>query len=257
MKNLIARKGSALLLVASIYLVSCTEKDPFPLSSASFAITTVSPEIHLPIKFENLSTNASTYKWDFGDGSESSTEIAPIHTYEESGDFIVSLTAFTEDDQESTETRVIKVGERYLTGMFLININMKDSNGNPWDNDGSGPDVLMQLGPVDFESEDEIEGFFVDSLNVGTFQTPIGITTIDLLSENYKLTDEDFFILLEEVDTVNNEPIYTHMIELAFNPVVVDGEAITEVKRENGTGDLTIPFIVFDEYQFFLEFEIR
>ena len=47
------------------------------------------------------------------------------------------------------------------------------------------------------------------------------------------------------------------MIELNFNPVIVDGESITEIKRENGTGDLTIPFIVFNEYQFFLEFEIR
>ena len=47
------------------------------------------------------------------------------------------------------------------------------------------------------------------------------------------------------------------MIELNFNPVIVDGESITEIKRENGTGDLTIPFIVFDKYQFFLEFEIR
>ena len=76
---------------------------------------------------------------------------------------------------------------------------MKDGDGKPWDNDGSGPDVLMQLGPVNFESEDEIEGFFVDSLNVGQFQTPIGISTLDILRQDYKLTNEDFFILLEDL----------------------------------------------------------
>ena len=251
------KKISYLAMIIVLFIVSCSEKDPFPLPQSSFDVFTISPEKDLPVRFENRSTNAATYEWNFGDGSAVSTEIAPIHTYEESGEFIVSLTSFSEDDQKSTETRVIKIGDRYLTGMYIININMKDGNGDPWDEDGSGPDVLMQLGPVDFESEDEIEGFYVDSLNVGQFQTPIGISTLDLLSPDYKLLDEDFFILLEEVDTVDNEPVYRQMIELNFNPVIVEGESITEIKRENGTGDLTIPFVVFDEYQFFLEFEIR
>ena len=138
---------------------------------------------------------------------------------------------------------------------------MLDAEGKPWDQDGSGPDVLMQLGPVADLSGDRIEGFFVDSLNVGTFQTPIGIRTTDLLSPDYKLTNEDFFILLEEVDTIQvnqmDSAVFRQMIELRFNPVIVEGESITEVKRGNGTGDLTIPFIVVDQYQFFLEFEIK
>ena len=257
MNRIMARIGWALTLPAFLFIASCSEIDPLPLSNASFEVATVSPEIYIPVKFENLSRNADNYKWDFGDGSEASTEIAPIHTYEESGKFIVSLTAFTKDDQMSTETRVIEIGERYLTGMFIINLNMKDGNGNPWDADGSGPDVLIQLGPVDFKTEDEIEGFFVDSLNVGAFETPIGIRTTDLLRDNYKLTNEDFFILLEEVDTVGNNPFYRTMARIEFNPVITEGVPITEIKRENGAGELVILYYVVEEYQFFLEFEIR
>ncbi len=257
MENLMSKLTVAMVCVGTLFLASCSEIDPLPLAQSSFNVATSSPERNLPVKFENLSTNAAKYLWNFGDSSETSTEIAPIHTYEESGEFIVSLTAITNDDQVHTESKLITIGERYLTGMYIININMKDGNEKPWDSDGTGPDVLMQFGPVDFESEDEIEGFFVNSLNVGNFQTPIGISTDDVLSENYKLTDEDFFIILEEVDTVKGEPVLQKMIELIFNPRIVNGESITEIKREDGTGDLTIPFIVLDEYQFFLEFEVR
>ena len=47
------------------------------------------------------------------------------------------------------------------------------------------------------------------------------------------------------------------MTERRFNPVEVDMDEITEVIREGGGGDLTIPFIVEDQYQFYLEFMIR
>ncbi|TCC87301.1 T9SS type B sorting domain-containing protein [Pedobacter frigiditerrae] len=46
-----------------------------------------------PIKFINLSTDANTYLWDFGD-NENSTEKEPTHTYQK-GTFKVTLTAYT------------------------------------------------------------------------------------------------------------------------------------------------------------------
>ena len=195
MKHILFTKNLLAIFFLGLIFSFCTEKDPFPLSNASFRVASDSPERYQKVKFENLSTNAKTYEWDFGDGTPVSNEIAPIHTYEESANYTVTLRAFTEDNQVSTETQVIEIGERYLTGMFIININMLDADGKPWDQDGSGPDVLMQLGPTADLSGDRIEGFFVDSLNVGTFQTPIGIRTTDLLSPDYKLTNEEFFIL--------------------------------------------------------------
>jgi hypothetical protein len=45
------------------------------------------------IKFSNLSTNATHYKWDFGDGNYS-TRLNPTHPYKLNGSFNVWLTAY-------------------------------------------------------------------------------------------------------------------------------------------------------------------
>jgi gliding motility-associated-like protein len=44
------------------------------------------------IQFNNSSTGANTFLWDFGDGT-SSTEKNPVHTYNKKGNFTITLTA--------------------------------------------------------------------------------------------------------------------------------------------------------------------
>ncbi len=241
----------------AVMLASCSKDEPLPISKANFKVLTIVPEVDLPIKFENLSLNASTYKWDYGDGVFDSAVVAPEHTYDEAGTYSVKLTAYTEDGQMSEAIVDVDVGQRYLTSMYIISINMKDPNGDPWDPDGSGPDVLFQLGPEDAQSLDDLSFVYIDSLNVGQFKTPIGITTDNLVPQDYLLANKNYFISLDEVDTVNGEPDFTPMAQVLFNPVIPEDEFITVVKREDGTGDITIPFIVMNEFQFFLEFEIR
>ena len=43
--------------------------------------------------FNNTSTNATSYLWDFGDGSPTSSEVNPLHTYTVSGVYEVTLIA--------------------------------------------------------------------------------------------------------------------------------------------------------------------
>lgn len=246
-----------LLIVLVLFMSSCDKTDPLPISKADFKITSIAPEVDVPVQFENLSLNAAVYAWDFGDGFTDSLTIDPTHTYEDPGSYVVKLTAYTQDGQKSESIQDVDVGERYLTGMYIMNINMKDENGDPWDDDGSGPDVLYQLGPQDATSLDDLVFVYIDSLNVGQFSTPIGISDQDLIPNDYKLLNKDYFILLEEIDTVNNEAVFTPMADVGFNPVIQEDEFITVTKREDGTGDMTIPFAVLQEFQFFLEFEIR
>ncbi len=45
------------------------------------------------VTFTNMSTEADSYIWDFGDGSATSTETSPVHTYAADAIYSVSLTA--------------------------------------------------------------------------------------------------------------------------------------------------------------------
>ena len=49
-----------------------------------------------PLQFMNQSTSALTYTWDFGDG-DTSDEMNPIHVYEETGTYLVTLLAENEN----------------------------------------------------------------------------------------------------------------------------------------------------------------
>lgn len=246
-------KLTFIIALTALFYYSCDKTEPLPLSVANFKITSIAPEIDIPIQFESLSTNTSSVAWDFGDGTTDTLTLDPTHTYTESGSYTVKMTAYTEDGQKSESLQDIDVGERYLTGMFLININMVDSLGNPWDDDGSGPDVLYQLFPTrnDITEEDYVWVFY-DSLNVGAVSTPTGIGIQD-----YKLNNEEYAILLEEIDTENEEGEVRFMAGTVFNPIIPEDDFVTITKRENGTGDIVIPFADLNQFQFYLEFEIK
>lgn len=67
--------------------VTVTE-DPVPSAAASVASTT-----GLDVTFDNTSTTATDYLWDFGDGSGTSTDATPTYTYSDGGTFTVTLIA--------------------------------------------------------------------------------------------------------------------------------------------------------------------
>ncbi|MFK7933991.1 MAG: PKD domain-containing protein [Saprospiraceae bacterium] len=62
----------------------------------------------LDVDFNNTSVNAETYLWDFGNGSTSS-EASPLYTYDEEGEYMVTLTA-TNDCGTNTFSQNITTG---------------------------------------------------------------------------------------------------------------------------------------------------
>lgn len=60
------------------------------------------------VTFTNESTDAVSYKWDFGDGKGTSTEESPVYTYDATGSYTVTLTAISVD-LESTAEQTVKV----------------------------------------------------------------------------------------------------------------------------------------------------
>lgn len=69
-----------------LFASSCAK----PLSK--FAINEGARVAPVDVTFKNSSTNADSYKWDFGDGN-TSMEIEPTHRYLLSGNYTVTLTA--------------------------------------------------------------------------------------------------------------------------------------------------------------------
>ena len=93
-----------------------TEKTP----TASFSVSTSYPDTYETVYFTNNSSNASTYYWDFGDGS-SSTLKNPSHYYTSSGSKTVKLTAYSASGNKShstTKTLSVSSSSNYGDVMF-------------------------------------------------------------------------------------------------------------------------------------------
>ena len=75
------------------------------------------------VTFANTSANAASYEWNFGD-SETSTEENPVHVYQSSGEFEVTLTASNECGFTSnTQTIMISLtGVEEIPGIEAFNI---------------------------------------------------------------------------------------------------------------------------------------
>jgi PKD repeat protein len=84
----------ALFAMVSLALVSCTKEADPPVPDFSSVIDDKT------VTFTNLSTNATSYSWDFGDASALSTETNPVHAYAAYGDYDVRLTATGEGGSE-------------------------------------------------------------------------------------------------------------------------------------------------------------
>lgn len=61
------------------------------------------------VTFDNTSTEATTYNWDFGDGNNSAAE-NPVHNYAQTGTFTVTLTATNDCGTEQTTNTITIAG---------------------------------------------------------------------------------------------------------------------------------------------------
>ena len=65
----------------------------------------------LTVRFTDKSYNASSWLWDFGDSTNTSTEQNPIHTYTEEGRFTVSLTTNGDEKNKQVKNDYIRVAK--------------------------------------------------------------------------------------------------------------------------------------------------
>jgi gliding motility-associated-like protein len=84
----------------------------FPQPQADFLFSQPNGCEGLEVSFLAVSENALSYIWDFGDGTPPNNESNPLHTYDQAGEYPVTLTVVGAGGCESTASLVtVKVGE--------------------------------------------------------------------------------------------------------------------------------------------------
>ena len=219
-----------------LILSSCSEDDPLPVPLVNFFLDPEVVEVGIPVMFDNLTTNASRYEWDFGDG-QIVTDISPTITFTSPGTVTVTLRAYTEDDQVDSLVQNFTVLERILTG-YVLNVFPAFNNGEAWDPDEVGveqfPDLIVQFLPDDPNNDSG----FVDGIFVNRAAGPVG-NTIDPNFNRVVLGDEDWTFVLFDfdgyIDDIQPEDL-VFMIGAQFNPL----QAATFKNDDGDAGFITV-----------------
>lgn len=91
--------------------------------TANFQMTSSVPFNNLDLTFQNLSVNAYTYEWDFGNGA-TSTDVHPNNMYAEPGNYQIMLIATDEIGCKDTTWQRITIQEEYyiyIPNTFTLN----------------------------------------------------------------------------------------------------------------------------------------
>ncbi len=96
------KKIIGVLLLTIAVLVACKKNDtPSNKPVAKFSVSGYEEPTPSAITFINISSNASSYLWNFGDGT-TSTESNPVHTYAFIGTYLLRLKVTGPDGADST-----------------------------------------------------------------------------------------------------------------------------------------------------------
>ncbi len=105
-KKLINTTATAILF-ALIIICGCKKSSDTP-PTACFSISADTIYNYQTASFTNCSESASSYLWSFGDGT-TSTETAPIHTFNTGGNFNIKLTATNAGGDNSTTKQLFVI----------------------------------------------------------------------------------------------------------------------------------------------------
>jgi PKD repeat protein len=127
------------------------------------------------VSFKNLSIQATTYSWDFGDGSHT-TDKDPVHTYPAKGRYVITLYATAANGEKTEASTVLIIDKK--SPVQLDDGSLADWDGiknefvNPtddvvkkikWDYDGTN--VYLYIEQKGSTADSTILGLFIDTDN--------------------------------------------------------------------------------------------
>lgn len=134
-----------LLLLSTLVFASCKkDKDLEKIyPSASFNFTLSQDHAPATVYFENLSLNATSYNWDFGNGRTSSL-FEPQITYNNPGTYNITLTAYNRDGKDTFSQAVEVIYKPSPTSLRIDGLQITSMSLAGWDT-LSGPDVYFKM----------------------------------------------------------------------------------------------------------------
>lgn len=110
-------------VVGRVLLTSCKKEEPEgpPIAGIFYSIA------NKQVAFTALTKRADTWNWNFGDG-QSSTEMDPVHLYQEGGIYDIKLTV-TGNGKTVEATTVVSLA---LSKMQMLTGGLKAANGKKW-----------------------------------------------------------------------------------------------------------------------------
>lgn len=119
------------ITLSMLISVSCKKDDSSSNAKAVFSYVADG----FKVSFTNFSTNTTTYVWDFGDGSDSSTLKGPTHVFPSKGQFLVKLTSRNESETNTFIDTVLVIGPNIkidgdFTDWAYVGYTLQNTTGN-------------------------------------------------------------------------------------------------------------------------------
>lgn len=135
------KSKSIIVLSAFVLITSACRKSP----EVSFTPSKTTVEVDEEITFNNSTTKAKTYDWDFGDGNTSQEE-SPKHSYSTEGTYTVTLTGHSSSNHDgfgSSDEKTITVipksfNRATITSVTITSFSDVTGSGFQWDDDVFG-----------------------------------------------------------------------------------------------------------------------
>ncbi|MGJ3236069.1 choice-of-anchor B family protein [Marivirga sp.] len=206
----------------------------------------------LEVTFENSTQGANSYEWDFGDGSDISTEENPIHNYENAENYQVTLTA-TNDCGSSEFVYNLNLTKCLPVADFTVSVDegeitfinlTRNSNLFEWDfGDGSG--IVTDKNPVyTYDNEGPFEVTLTAYNDCGTSTASMTIdamvlnntTSLNQLLNIYpNPVQNNLFIDFESSESIQELSIISASgRKLYFNNSFQNGESINMSAWKSG-----------------------
>ncbi len=124
-KTTVMKRLFTILPVLALILTGC-HKDPI----ADFSFSPDNPVAGQKVYFTNLSLDAESYEWFFGDGG-TSTSYEPVYVFNNAGTFQITLRVYDSKDNMAEAYETIKITALDPTADFNITTDVPGDDGSP------------------------------------------------------------------------------------------------------------------------------